>query len=87
MSAATYSYLTFKATRAPQLVSSSLPLQQAILLAAELYEASRLLSNHNLLATGVSIIVMKDDDALEAIKLGTLPLIPGRNIVYQCGGF
>ncbi len=80
-----HSFLTFKASRKPQLVESGLSKEDAIQAACRLYENSKILSNHNLLASGVSVIVMTDEDAQVCVEQGRLP--HGFRPEYQCGGW
>lgn len=82
-----FSYITFKATRVPQIVESELTLQAAISEAERLYEHCKILSNHELLASGVSVLVLSDADALKAAEDGTLMNLSLGAIKYQCGGF
>jgi hypothetical protein len=80
-----YSYLTFKATRTPKIIKSGRALNCAITEAASMYEQSKILSDHGLLASGVCVVVMTDEDAADAVSSEFLP--EGKSLVYQCGGW
>ena len=85
-----YTVLTFKATRKPQPVATGLDRGTAIEAANALYDTTKMLSNHGLLASGVSVIVMADADASTAVAAGCLPFrIVGKDsvLVHQCGVF
>lgn len=85
-----HTVLTYKATRTPQLVEAGLTPDAAIDAANALYDTTKMLSNHGLLASGVSVIVMTDADAETAIASGRLPFrVVGKDsvLVHQCGGF
>ncbi len=80
-----YSYLTFKATRQPRVVQSGLPIETAIADGSKFYDHAKLLSDHGLLASGVCVLVVKDDEAERAEASGALCATEA--IAYQCGGF
>jgi hypothetical protein len=83
----TYSFLTYKATRAPKLVNSGLTLDEAVSGAVELYDRAKSTNDRELLANGECVVVMTDDDAQMAIKSGCLPQIREKKVLYQCGGY
>lgn len=82
-----YSVLTFKATRPPQLVVAGISEAQAITKAGDLFDSSKVFAAHGFLVTGVSVIVMSDDNAKRAVESGLLPPLSEDAVVYQCGGF
>lgn len=82
-----YTVLTFKATRTPKLVVSGLDKPSAIVRASDLYDHAKILSDHAYLASGVTVVVMTDEEAQEAIESGTLPHLSKNRLVYQCGGY
>lgn len=82
-----HSVLTYKATRVPRLVIASLSLPEAIKRAGELYDHSKLLSDHGYLASGVTVVVLSDEVAAIAIEKGSLPPRSENALLYQCGGY
>lgn len=85
-----HTVLTYKATRTPQAFATGLSKGAAIEAANALYETTKMLSDHGLLASGVSIVVMTDADALSAVAAGSLPFrVVGKDsvLVHQCGGY
>lgn len=82
-----YSVITFKSTRAPKLVCANFSWEEAVKKANDLYDQSKVLSDHGYLATGVSIIVMTDTSAELCVKNGKLASLHGSALLHQCGGF
>ena len=85
-----HTVLTYKATRKPQSVATGLDRGAAIEAANALYDTTKMLSDHGLLASGVSIVVMTDTDAQAAVAAGSLPcLVVGKDsvLIHQCGGY
>jgi small ligand-binding sensory domain FIST len=85
-----HTVLTYKATRTPKYVVSGLDLASAVAKANQLYDASKTLSDHGLLASGVCVVVLPDADAELAISQGCLPhRVMGEDsvIAHQCGGY
>lgn len=80
-----YSVLTLKATRTPKIIEIGLSSSDAIAKASDFYDKAKIFSDHDLLVSGVSIVVMEDSDAAKAVEAGTLSL--GVPLVYQCGGY
>lgn len=82
-----YSYLTFKATRKPQIAKAGLTKEEAIAAAGALYEHTKLLADHQYVPSGVCILVLTDDMAASVVAKGILPPMKELGDCYQCGGF
>jgi hypothetical protein len=83
-----YSVIVFKATRTPQLYVANLAKEAAIAKAGEVYELSKFFADKNLLVSGVAVIVMEDEKAMQAVEAGALPHSSvADRFVFQCGGF
>lgn len=80
-----YTYITFKATRAPKIVESGLDLEEAMYRASALYDKGKICINNEPLVTGVTVMVVPDQVAIDLEKAGTLP--PRFNADFQCGGY
>jgi hypothetical protein len=83
----TYSVLIHKATRSPFVASSGHSLHAAIRVASDLYDASKTFGSHGTLATGVSVMVFSDFDAMRIQELKTLQVQDLSKRAYQCGGW
>ena len=83
-----FSVVIHKATRKPTLATAGLPsMASAIAAAHVLYEACKQLSNANVLASGVSILVLADADAEIITTTGIWPKSTTEHTLYQCGGY
>ena len=78
-----YSVLIHKATRAIHVVQNDMELQAAKDLSVSLYEASKSLSQHGTLASGVCTLVVPSC----TVTAGFSNLDAREHQVYQCGGY
>lgn len=86
-----FSILIHKATHGPKIFKSGMPCkQEAIRHACNLYEASLAFLDHQLLVSGVCIVVMADDMGAKSVASGALPIhILGTDseLIFLCGGY
>lgn len=82
-----YSVITFKATNGPKLVKNNLTIEEATKLADVLYDSSKIFYEHNLLKSGVSLMVVTDENGMLFVEQGYLPPIfkNPKAIIYQYG--
>jgi hypothetical protein len=80
-----HSFITFKATRKPHIIGSGLPKDTAITAANELYDTCKMLSDQQLLVSGVTVMVMTDEEALACVEAGHLK--HDVKPQHQCGGW
>jgi hypothetical protein len=80
-----HAFITFKATRKPRTVQSGLPQAEAIAAASHFYDQAKILSDHELLASGVSVMVVTDEEAQAFEESGRIP--HGFKPLLQCGGW
>jgi pyruvate-formate lyase-activating enzyme len=82
-----HTVLVHKATRGPKITHSALTLSEAMAQADQLYEASKLLANAGVLASGVSVLVARQDQAERLVAQGCLYPADHKSVLFQFGSF